>query len=246
VNLGLLYGHTGESALASQATRRAYELRNHASDEERFFIDAYYDGRATGNEEKAEQTCVKWARTYPRDVAPHSFLAGFIYPGLARYENAVQEGQESVRLNPDDAISYAILAGDELYLNRLDEAEDVVRYASDRKLDIPDFLIVRYDLAFLKNDEAEMSRVAELAQENSGAQDWVAYHMAFVFAYKGRLRDAMSMVRRATDLPNRRRIKRGPLYSKQHLQPCGKPSSETLLRRSCVPWRPWSTQTIGK
>jgi DNA-binding winged helix-turn-helix (wHTH) protein/tetratricopeptide (TPR) repeat protein len=200
VNLGLLYGHTGESALASQATSRAYELRNHASDEERFFIDAYYDGRATGNEEKAEQTCVEWARTYPRDITPHSFLAGFIYPGLARYENAVQEGQESVRLNPDDAIGYAILAGDELYLNRLNEAENVVRYASARKLDIPDFLIVRYDLAFLKNDATEMSRVAALAQENSGAQDWVAYHQAFVSAYKGRLRNAMLLAARATDL----------------------------------------------
>jgi Tfp pilus assembly protein PilF len=33
--LALVYGSTGESALATQAIRRAHELRNHASDEEK-------------------------------------------------------------------------------------------------------------------------------------------------------------------------------------------------------------------
>ena len=42
-------------------------------------------------------------------------------------------------------------------------------YASNRKLDIPDLLILRYDLAFVRNDEAEMGRVAALAQETSRA-----------------------------------------------------------------------------
>lgn len=198
--LGLLYGHTGESALATQTIRRAYELRSHASDEERFFIEAYYDGRATGNEEKAQQTCEEWKRIYPRDITPHPFLAGFIYPGLARYEKAVEEGQEAIRINPDYAIGYAILGIDEMYLGRLDEAENVLRYAETRKLDIPDFLILRFDLAFLRNDASGMNRIAALAQQNSGAQDWVAHHQAFVSAYEGRLRNALQMSRRAADL----------------------------------------------
>ena len=55
--LGLYYGTTGESDLATENIRKAYELRDRASDKEKFFITAYYDGRATGNQEKAQQTC---------------------------------------------------------------------------------------------------------------------------------------------------------------------------------------------
>jgi len=75
--LGLFYGSTGESDLAAENTRKAYELRDRASDKEKFFITAYYDGRATGNQEKAQQTCEQWAQIYPRDWTPHSFLSGF-------------------------------------------------------------------------------------------------------------------------------------------------------------------------
>jgi eukaryotic-like serine/threonine-protein kinase len=198
--LALLYGHTGESGLATQTMRKAYELRNHASDEERFFINAYYDGRTTGNQERAQQTCAEWARTYPRDIRPHQFLAGFIYPGLARHEKAVHEAQEAIRLNPDEAISYQLLGGDQLYLNDVDAAENTLRYASNRKLDIPDLLILRYDLAFVRNDEAEMGRLAALAHETSGAEDWAAQREGFVLAYHGRMQDAMRMSRHAADL----------------------------------------------
>jgi len=198
--LALMYGHTGESALATQTIRRAHELRSRASDEERFFIDAYYQGRATGNMEKAQQTCEEWERTYPRDIRPHQFSAGFIDPGLARYEKAIQEGYDAIRLDPDEAITYELLGGDELFLNRFDEAENVLRYASDRKVDIPDFLTLRFDLAFLKNDESEMNRIAGLAQENSGAQDWVAHHQAFVYAYHGRMQEARRTSRQAAEL----------------------------------------------
>jgi len=198
--LALLYGHTGESGLATQTMRRAYELRNRASDEERFFIDAYYDGRATGNEERAEQTCEEWERTYPRDIRPHQFLAGFIYPGLARHAKAVQEAQEAIRLDPDESISYQLLAGDQVYLNDEDGAENTLRYAANRNLEIPDLLILRYDLAFVKNDEAEMKRVADLAHDDAGAQDWVAERQAFVLAYQGYRNEAMEMSRRASSL----------------------------------------------
>jgi DNA-binding winged helix-turn-helix (wHTH) protein/tetratricopeptide (TPR) repeat protein len=198
--LALLYSHTGESGLATQTIRRAHELRDHASDEERFFIDAYYDGRATGNQERAQQTCEEWERTYPREIRPHQFLAGFIYTGLARHDKAVEQAQEAIGLDPDESINYQLLGGDQLYLDDVDGAENTLRYAATRKLEIPDLLILRYDLAFVKNDEAEMGRLAAQARETSGAEDWVAQHQAFVLAYHGRMQDAMRMSRHATDL----------------------------------------------
>jgi tetratricopeptide (TPR) repeat protein len=198
--LGLMYGHTGESALATEHTTRAYELRDRASEKEKFFITAYYEGRATGNQEKAQQICQAWSRSYPRDVTPHAFLSGFIYTGLAKFERAVEEAQKVVELDPDASIGYSNLVDSYVHLGRLPEAEDVLRRVAQRKLEMPDFLVQRYDIAFLKSDNAAMEHEVALAQSDSEAEDWISHHQAFVLAYTGRLREARRMSSQASEL----------------------------------------------
>ena len=105
-SLGLMYGSTGESALATENISEAYRLRERASDHERFFITAYYDGRATGNQEKAQKTCEAWAKAYPRDYIPHAMLAGFIYTASGRYQQAAEEAEKTIQLSPDAPIGY--------------------------------------------------------------------------------------------------------------------------------------------
>jgi eukaryotic-like serine/threonine-protein kinase len=104
--LALMYGSTGSSRLATENALKAYQLRDHASDNERFFISAYYFGRATGNQEKARQACEQWAQTYPRDPLPHAFLSGFVYLVLANYDKAIEEGRRTIELAPDRAFGY--------------------------------------------------------------------------------------------------------------------------------------------
>ena len=53
--LGLMYGDMGESALSVESTSKAYQLRDRASDREKFFITASYELHVTGNLEKAQQ-----------------------------------------------------------------------------------------------------------------------------------------------------------------------------------------------
>jgi DNA-binding winged helix-turn-helix (wHTH) protein/tetratricopeptide (TPR) repeat protein len=198
--LGLMYGHTGESALASAHTSKAYELRDRVSEQEKFFITAYYAGRTTGNQEKAQQICQAWSRSYPRDTTPHDFLAGFTYTGLGKFERAVEEAQKSIELDPDAPIGYFNLASDYIYLDRFGDAEVALKSAADRKLEMPDFLALRYDLAFLKSDDSEMAREVSLSQRDSEAEDWLSQHESFVLAYTGRLRDARKMSMEATEL----------------------------------------------
>ena len=198
--LGLMYGHTGESALASAHTAKAYELRDRVSEQEKFFITAYYAGRTTGNQEKTQQICQAWSRSYPRDTTPHDFLAGFTYPGLGKFERAVEEARKSIDLDPDAPIGYFNLAYDYVYLDRLGDAEAALRKAADRKLEMPDFLVLGYDLAFLKSDDSAMAREVSLSQRNSEAEDWLSHHESFVLAYSGRLRDARKMSLQATEL----------------------------------------------
>jgi DNA-binding winged helix-turn-helix (wHTH) protein len=87
--LGRMYGDLGEADLSADSTRRAWQLRDHASDREKFWITASYETQVLGNMEKARATCQFWARTYPRDAAPHDLLSGIIYPVLGQYPNAV-------------------------------------------------------------------------------------------------------------------------------------------------------------
>jgi tetratricopeptide (TPR) repeat protein len=132
-----MYGSMGETEVGTENTRKAYELRDRASDNEKFFITAYYDGRATGNQQKAQQTCEAWAQAYPREWKPHSFLAGFIYPVLGEHEKAAEEAQKTIELAPDFGVGYALLGSNSLSLDRLGAAEDAVRRASERRVEIP-------------------------------------------------------------------------------------------------------------
>jgi tetratricopeptide (TPR) repeat protein/predicted Ser/Thr protein kinase len=198
--LGLYYGTTGESDLAAENTRKAYELRDRVSDKEKFFITAYYDGRATGNQEKAQQTCELWAQIYPREWRPHTFLSGFIYPVLGRYEKAAEEGRKAIELAPDTYIGYFLLGYNLVYLDRPAEAEDVLRRASERKMEAPFLSLLRFDLAFLKGDSAGMQREVAAAQGKPGAEDWISDRQALALAYSGHLQEARRWSHRASDL----------------------------------------------
>jgi eukaryotic-like serine/threonine-protein kinase len=198
--LGLFYGSTGESNLATENIRKAYELRDRANDREKFFITAYYDGRGTGNQEKAQQTCEAWAQAYPREVTPHYFLTGFIYPVLGRYERAVEEGRTGIELAPDAYIGYYLLAYNFVYLDRLAEAEDLLRRTSERRMETPFLSHLRFDVAFLKDDSAGMQREVAAAQGKPGTEDWISDRQAFALAYTGHLQAARRWSRRASDL----------------------------------------------
>jgi hypothetical protein len=55
--LGREYANVDEFERSLESTSRAWQLREHPSDREKFFIDANYQILATGNLEQARQTC---------------------------------------------------------------------------------------------------------------------------------------------------------------------------------------------
>ncbi len=198
--LGLMYGIDGESELSAENSTKAYELRDRASDSERFFITASYESRVTGNLEKAQQTCEAWARTYPREMMPHAYLAGFIYPATGRFDMAIEESKKVVELDPNSETGYLQLAGNYVALGRLDEAKGALRAVGTREVGTSGSIVQHYDIAFLKNDAAGMEREVESALKNPEAEDLIANREAFVRAYGGRIADAKKALRIATDL----------------------------------------------
>jgi eukaryotic-like serine/threonine-protein kinase len=199
-SLGLMYGSSGSSELARQNVTRAYEQRSRASDKERFFITGYYFGRATGNQEKAQQVCNEWARTYPREFLPHAFLGGFVDLVLSNYQGAVEEARTTIELNPDDGVGYDQLGYNSIYLNDLQAAEIAVHMAAQRNIDLARMATLRFDLAYLKGDAAGMRREVESAQAHPETEDRILDRQAFAEASQGRLKNAINSSRHAVAL----------------------------------------------
>jgi eukaryotic-like serine/threonine-protein kinase len=198
--LGRAYTGIGEAGLSAEATRKAWQLRDRASDQERFYIDFSYYRIVTGDLEKAMQTCELWAQTYPRDPLPHGFLGSSASTALGKYDRSTEENNRLIELNPDHSMGYANLASDYIYRDLLPQAENTLQRAAARKLEIPDFLCHRYLIAFLKGDEPEMERLARLGEENPELEDWMRDKEASVLAYSGQLQRARRMSRRAIEL----------------------------------------------
>ena len=198
-SLGRIYADLDESDLSAASTTKAWQLRDHTSEPEKFFIAANYDMLVTGNLEEARQICESWARTYPREALPHAMLSGYISKSAGQYEKAAAEASKAVGLDPDFAIAYYSLAVSHAYLDRPGEAENTVRRAAGRGLEIDEFIMLGYDIAFLKGDQAGMEREAARARQRSGGEIWISNHEAFALAYSGHLQQARSLTRRAVE-----------------------------------------------
>jgi tetratricopeptide (TPR) repeat protein len=200
--LGRIYADIGDSVLSMESTRRAYELRDRASEQERFFISFSYDRQITGNLENAQRTLELWEQTYPHEAAPHSLMSGFTSQGTGQYEKTIAEAQKTIELDPDAGPAYLNLAFGYTLLGRFQRAEAALERARERKLEIPDSLILSFYLAFHKNDRERMSQIAA-RMKGKPEEDWMLQSEALVAAHAGRLRQARLLSRQAAELARR-------------------------------------------
>ncbi len=196
--LSAVYGNLGEPGRQAENIRKAYEFREKVSERERFYIEANYYWTGTGELEKAVPAYQLWQQTYPRDYALYVHL-GAIYRTSGNLEKALEEARESVNLEPNAADNYELLSFNCLSLNRLDEAEAVIRQAEDRKLESEGLLALRYQLAFLKGDAAQMAKLASAAVGRPGTEDVLLAEQADTEAWHGRFKAARELTRRAMD-----------------------------------------------
>jgi serine/threonine protein kinase/tetratricopeptide (TPR) repeat protein len=199
-SIGRAYDSLGESDLAARNISKAYELRDRVSDQENFFISFNYYRQVPRNLELARQTLESWTQKYPNEILPHSFFSGFSTPGLGHFEKAVEEGEKAIAIDPNFAIGYFNVAFADLYLNRVPAAETMLHKAAERKIDVIELSLLRYFIAFLKNDWPAMEK--EMAQRQTTLQSggWFEHQEALTFAYHGRLREAAGLSDRAVTL----------------------------------------------
>ena len=199
-HLGRAHADLGETEPAAENVAKAYELRYGVSDWENYFITFTYHRQLTRNLELCRQTLESWVRKYPKNLYPHGFLSGFASPGTGHHDRAVEEGQKAIELDPDFAIGYENVAFAFLYLDRVSEAEGLLRKAAERKIEVVQFSLVRYFIAFLRSDQAAMEKEITQRRAKLEAQGWFEHQEALTLAYHGRLKEADRLSARAVML----------------------------------------------
>jgi serine/threonine protein kinase/tetratricopeptide (TPR) repeat protein len=201
-SLGLCYSAVGESVLSAESTTKAWQLRDRVSDREKFFIDFSYDRQVTGNLEKAYRTLESWFQTYPRgtEPAPLGLLGGLSTHGTGRFDRVIETAQQRIAADPGSIFGYSNLASGYFFLDRFEEAGNVLDRASERGLEAGTPLLVRYSIAVLKRDQGQMDRVVALARRTPGSEHPVVNVEALGLARSGRLTLARQSSTRAIDL----------------------------------------------
>jgi eukaryotic-like serine/threonine-protein kinase len=201
--LGFAYSTSGESVLGAESTTKAWLLRDRVSDPERFFIDFLYDRQVTGNLEKAYQTLELWSQTYPRRGAtanPQDLMGGLSTHGTGRFERAIEASLEGIATDPDFPIPYLNLALAYFFTDRFAQAESTLQRASARKLNMPLSVVLRFNIAVLNADQAQIDRAVGLASGKGVPEHRMAHEEALALARSGRLQAARRSSGRAVDL----------------------------------------------
>jgi eukaryotic-like serine/threonine-protein kinase len=161
--LGVVYGNLSQNKPQLENLSKAFELKDRASEREKFYISAHYYSEATREIDKALAIYEQWKQTYPRDTVPWDNLAlGYFSTG--QQEKSLANASEAFRLSPKDKFANANLSDAYLTLGRYDEARAVIEKATAQGLGTPTDAFSLYTMAFMRDDKAGMQRAVELGK----------------------------------------------------------------------------------
>jgi serine/threonine protein kinase/tetratricopeptide (TPR) repeat protein len=204
-SLGVAYWNQIEGKQGEESLKKAFALKERASEREKLYITAHYYDEVSGEVEKTIETYEQWRQTYPRDSVPWDNL-GIAYRSVGQYEKALTAASEAMRLDPKDTYAYANLARTYLSLNRLDEARAVAEQAAAQKLDSRGTHHVLFGVAFLQGDQASMEREVSGAK-GTGHEPILLEAKAEAEAAEGRLKLARETDHQAESSADRNGMK---------------------------------------
>jgi serine/threonine protein kinase/tetratricopeptide (TPR) repeat protein len=202
--VGQAYANTGQVGPAIENTKQAFERRERTSEVEKLYISTHYYDIVTGESDKANEAYQLWKRTYPRDSIPTNNLAAS-YAAMGKYDQALPEALETVRLAPNEALGYQNIGGDYLGMNRFAEARAVREKQVAANMDTASDHADLYALAFLEGDTATMQRQLDWARGKPDEFDLLQV-VAEAAASRGRLRAARENYSQAADLARRGKL----------------------------------------
>jgi serine/threonine protein kinase/tetratricopeptide (TPR) repeat protein len=199
-SLAVAFVNTRQPGLAADAAAKAYALREHASERERFAIIQEYYGRVTGEVDKRIETLRLHQTSYPRDSSAYSNLA-VAYNTLGRFEESLPHARTAVQITPPASSKFAVLGNTLIRLGRFDEAADVYRQAASKGFDSPSFHQGLFRIAFVEDDQPAMTREVEWAVRKGLESNAAAWQNAAAAA-RGQFRRSRQFSRGILDSVN--------------------------------------------
>ena len=128
LNLGQSYQVLGQFAPSREQIRKAFALRERASERERFNLVAVYYQMVSLDFDRTIENAELWAQNYPRDFTPHRIL-GFEYGVLGKHARSAEEFRKAQQLDPGQALPYAGLMVNFMSMDRFADARAVFEEA---------------------------------------------------------------------------------------------------------------------
>ena len=155
--LGVVNSNTGNSSLTAQYLQKAFDVKDRASERERFYISSHYYGTLRGQKDKDIETLEQWVQAYPRDTVPLNNLA-LTLQDVGQHEKALAYATQALQVDPKDPYAYQNVSSSYEYLNRFDEAKSVAEQAIAQKVDPWSVHMMLYWTAFVRGDRAAMQQ----------------------------------------------------------------------------------------
>ena len=149
--LGIVYDNLARPQEASTEIKKAYELRDRASERERFYIEGHYYDEVTLDPEKTIALYEQWRKTYPRDTVPYE-NAALNYLAYGQPQKALEVATQALQIDPSDPYAYTNASDAYLDLDRYDEAKSLLEQARAKKLDAVAFHMTMADVAYIRGD----------------------------------------------------------------------------------------------
>jgi DNA-binding winged helix-turn-helix (wHTH) protein/tetratricopeptide (TPR) repeat protein len=199
--IGARHSNLGEMKEAAAAEKKAYELRNRLTEQNRFAVESLYFDLGIWDLEKAYQVHMQWAQTFPEDARAHvNFASSLEY--LGQFERSAAEAREAVRLLPSGSTYWALMSAT-ILANRLGDAKAVFEEAQARGFDTAELHVLRHLLAFLQQDKPAMDEQLAWSQGKKEAEFLMRWRESNVQAYYGRFRESRRSLKKAMDLAAR-------------------------------------------
>ncbi len=193
--LGYDYYQRADFVQATAAIHRAYELRGHATERERFDIEIANNVFGLWDFEAAIASMQLYNRTYP-DNAENWYGLARMYSALGQYPQAIEAGEQAYRLDPRSGTGLDILCRVYRRSNRFADAKRIGAAAIALGKNAYGIHSSLFQIAFVENDAAAMKRETEWGLSHQQVAQTLT-DLGFAAASLGKMREAENLFARA-------------------------------------------------
>jgi len=191
--MGTAYSNLGQSTAAEDCRKKAFELRDRASEREKLYIMSHYY-TDSGQLDKGITAYELYKQTYPRDSVPYNNLASIYNSTFGQFENALENARQGVVFDPDYIGNHVNLALAYTGLNRLDEARATLQVPLKRYPNSPTLHLMLAGIDWAQKDNPGMEKELGLAQSSGPEGEFsVAGARMGLAAYHGKLRESRAI-----------------------------------------------------